>query len=174
MERNTEKEFEYAYTEYSEALFRFCYFRISDKNRAKEIMQDAYTQTWQYIVKGNYIENLRACLYKVARNLLINEKTRRKEISSLETMNEDTGFELIETDSDNTEEKSEGRRIMDFLKELDHESREILTMRYVDDMSLKEIASVIGINPNYATVKLHRATKKLKQMYNIENKYEKP
>lgn len=172
METKIVKEFENAYIENSEALFRFCYFRISDRSRAKEIMQDTFTQTWQYIVSGNSVENLRAFLYKVARNLVINELERRKQSISLETMHEE-GFDPEDSNEENTEEKSEGRRILDFIKNLEDDDREILIMRYVNEMSLKEIADILEITPNNATVRLHRSTTKLKNMYNIENQNEK-
>lgn len=167
MEHSIQQEFEKAYLEHSESIFRFCYFRISDRNRAKDVMQDTFTQTWQYIVKGNTIDNLKAFLYKVARNLIINEISRRKEIASLEEMNEEHGFDVADENSSNTEEKSEGRRLIEFIQTLDDESKDLLTMRYLEDMSVKDIAEVMNITPNNATVKLHRATKKLQQVYNI-------
>jgi len=68
-----EKQFIDAYDKYSEAIFRHCYYRVFDRERAKDFVQETFCKTWKYIVDGNDIENIRAFLYKTANNLIIDE-----------------------------------------------------------------------------------------------------
>lgn len=165
MQGDLEKEFEGAYIEFSEAIFRFCYFRVHDRDKAKEIMQDTFTRTWQYIAKGNDIDDLRPFLYKVARNLCINSSKRDKVDLSLDSFVEQFGIDIEDEYNSNSENASEGRMLLQFMEELDEDFKDLLIMRYVDDMSIKEIAKILGISTNNATVKIHRATKKLRELY---------
>lgn len=166
MKSTIQKEFEKAYDLYADALYRYCYFRIFNKERSEELVHDIFTQTWHYLVRGNVIDDFKPFLYKVARNLIINEITRRKQHDSLDAMHEETGFEIEDLKNSNTEEASEGRRIIEFLSTLDEESKELLTLRYIDDLPIKKIAEMLDVSTNNATVRLHRATKKLKELYN--------
>ena len=57
-----------SYEEFSDAIFRYALFQTSNKETALDIAQDTFTKTWQYLQKGEEIENIRAFLYRVARN----------------------------------------------------------------------------------------------------------
>lgn len=161
-------EFENAYETYSEAIFRYCAIRISDRERAKELMQDVFAQSWKYIVAGNKIENIQAFLYRVAHNMVVTELSRRKKNASLEAMREETGFDpATETDS-TPEERDDRTRIVALLEELDETSAEILRLKYIEEMSNLEIAEILESNENAVRVQLHRARKKLKALYDTK------
>ena len=90
-----EEEFSAAYESYSDALFRHCYFRLYDREKSKDIVQEAFIKTWEYASKGTEIENTRAFLYKVLNNLIVDE-IRRKKALSLEILLEG-GFQPIDS-----------------------------------------------------------------------------
>ena len=52
MRSSKEEEFLRAYEEFADAIFRHCYFRISDREVAKDLTQETFTRTWKYIVDG--------------------------------------------------------------------------------------------------------------------------
>ena len=89
-----EEEFSSAYESFSDALFRHCYFRLYDREKSKDIVQEAFIKTWEYSLKGQEIENTRAFLYKVLNNLIIDE-IRKKKALSLEILLEE-GFQPID------------------------------------------------------------------------------
>jgi DNA-directed RNA polymerase specialized sigma24 family protein len=82
-----------AYLLHSDSIFRFCFFRLSDRELAKEVAQEAFTRTWQYLVNGSEIKNIRAFLYKTASNLVIDQYRKRRPQDSLEALQEAVGFE---------------------------------------------------------------------------------
>ena len=47
-----QKEFEKAYDLYADAIFRHCYLRVSDRELAKDLMQEAFMKTWEYLASG--------------------------------------------------------------------------------------------------------------------------
>jgi len=173
MDNNTiYKEFEKAYNDLSEPIFRHCYFRIYNRERAAEITQDVFMRTWDYLRDGKKeVQNLRAFIYKVAHNLIVNEITRRKQPLSLDEIHEEHGFD---PGGDNEEEvmrnRLDGEQALKRLKDLDPNYRDVLYMRYVDELTVKEIAELRGEKENNVSVKIHRGLEKMKQMYRKENK----
>lgn len=157
-------EFIEAYDKYSDSIFRHCYFRVFDSEKAKEIMQETFTRTWEFIVNGNNIENLRAFLYKVANNLIVDSTRKKKEIS-LEKLSEqgfDPGFE----DKDKLQDIIDGKAAIATVKKLDAKYREAVLMRFVEGLSPKEIGNILGETENTISVRIHRALKQLRELIN--------
>lgn len=147
-----------AYEAFSDAIFRHCYFRIFNRERAKELMQETFMRTWKELAGGKSIENLRAFLYRVANNLIIDEARKKKEIS-LEKMQEE-GFDLAGRDRGQAIEAGEALLLA---RRLDSKYRNAVLMRYIDDFSPKEIAEIVGESENTVSVRIHRGLKQLKE-----------
>ena len=80
MEKNKQK-FTEAYNEYSDAIFRYCLYKISDREKALDFVQETFVRTWQYIQKGNEVENMKTFLYTTARHIIIDEYRKKKTLS---------------------------------------------------------------------------------------------
>jgi len=90
-----QKDFLKAYDELSDALFRHSFFRVSNKEVALDMVQDAFMKTWNHIVGGKIIENYKAFLYHVMNNLII-DYYRKSKSSSLDVLLDD-GFDPGDT-----------------------------------------------------------------------------
>lgn len=174
--REEERQFGEAYERYSDELFRHCSLRLSDRERAVEITQEAFMKAWQYMEKGETIRELRPFLYRTLHNLIIDEYRKMKSLSLESLVQNDEGGGDIESlmpaDESNTLEAAidrfEGSRALKALKELPDTYREVLVMRYVDGLSPKEIADAIGESENAVSVRVHRGLKKLKTLLEPE------
>ncbi len=171
MRNDTRHTFEDAYTRYSDELFRHCYLRISDRERALELTQECFLRTWEYVEKGKVVNEFRPFLYRTLKNLIIDEY-RKMKTQSLEKMVEDTEGGSVEAllppDESNTLEAAidrfEGARALEALKLLPDAYKEVLILRYVDGLSPKEIAQSLDENENAVSVRVHRGLKKLKEL----------
>src|SRR3989344_6415935 len=76
-----ETQFLEAYDKYADAIFRYCYYRVFDRDKANDYVQEAYCRTWKYLMQGNQIENIRAFLYRTANNIIIDESRKKKSFS---------------------------------------------------------------------------------------------
>lgn len=158
-----------SYEENSDALFRYCYFQTSNKEVAKDILQDTFTKTWIYLSGGNEVDNLKAFFYKVAKNLIIDHR-RKKKAHSLEAITE-TGVDFPDQDEEEkATENFDKEFVVAKLEKLDPDDREILSMRYINEMSIREISNALDMTPNNVSVKIHRATQKMKKV--LEDYYE--
>jgi len=162
MESSYEQQFLAVYDKYADALFRHCYFRIYDRELAKDLVQEAFSRTWSLLAEGQQIENLRAFLYRVVHNLIIDE-VRKKKPLSLEQLAEE-GFSPTNQSSADWGNQLDAKEAAAKLALLEESYRLVVTMRFIDDLSPKEIASTLGISENVVSVRIHRGLKKLRQL----------
>ncbi|MBP6856623.1 MAG: sigma-70 family RNA polymerase sigma factor [Candidatus Pacebacteria bacterium] len=158
------KQFLDAYDKYADDLFRHVIFRVSDKEAAKELLQETFMKTWEYMKKGNKVDEIRPFLYRVLHNQLIDYLRKRKPQVSLDELSED-GFDIAHGGRKEEESRIDAKKLLVLLDELDESYRNVLVMRYVDDMTIQEIAELTGDQPNSISVRLHRALKKLKELH---------
>lgn len=163
MKPDLKTKFEEVCRDNADALFRYCYFKVSDRELAKDLVQEAYFRTWNCLGKGEKIDNIRAFLYKVLNNLVIDEYRKKKAIS-LEQMAEN-GFDPAFNDRESIEDKIDGKMAVEMLQFIPESYQEVIFMRYVEDMSLKEISEIVGETENAISVRVHRGLKKIKEMF---------
>jgi RNA polymerase sigma-70 factor, ECF subfamily len=153
------------YDYFAPKIFRYIYYQVGrNKSLAEELAQQSFFKAWEYISSGKKpIENIQAFLYRVARNLVV-DLWRSKQKESLPLLDE-----LIETTegSQRWQEEIDAKVSVEFLeKTLDniHEQyREVLVMRYLQDMTVTEISKVLAKDKNNIYVLIHRATRALRK-----------
>lgn len=159
--RQTTDTFLKMYDELADALFRHCLFRVYDKERARELMQECFTRTWEQIAKGKEIQNLKAFLYRVANNLVIDEARKKKEVS-LEVLME-SGFEPGDLGHISIETAADARAVIAVMHTMDESIRDVIVMRYIDGLGPKDIAQITGESENVISVRLHRGLRKVQE-----------
>ena len=157
-----EVEFTDAYEKYSEAIFRHCYYRVFDREKAKDFVQEVFCRTWKYIIEGNEIENIRAFLYRIANNIIIDESRKKKSVSLDQIM--EKGFYPKIDSRQRDEDYFTAKEVVKVIKSIDEKYRDVITMKYIDDFSTKEIASITGETENNVYVRIHRGLEKLKEI----------
>ena len=161
--KTPEEVFLAAYEEHADARLRHCMLRVRDRELAKDIVQEAYSKTWVYMSEGKEIEYLRAFLDRVANNLII-DWARKKKASSLDTLMEDDGFEPVDDNIKDFADVPAAREAIKLLGELDEMYRTAITMRYLDEMTPREIAEALGVSENVVSVRIHRGIEKLSKL----------
>lgn len=163
-----EAQFLAAFDEYSDALFRHAQLRLSDRERAIDVVHDTFTKVWGYIRKGYEIEQFRPFLYKVLNNLIIDEYRKRKE-SSLDALLETDGVdegsfeELTDQSVEHLTAMIDGKKAFALLADIPDQYREVIILRFVDGLGPKEISVLIEETENIVSVRLHRGLKLLKK-----------
>lgn len=157
-----EKEFVNAYDQYADAIFRHCYYRIFDHEKAKDFMQETFFRTWKYMANGTDIENIRAFLYRTANNIIIDESRKKKSVSLNEIM--EKGFSPSIDTRQATENYFTQKEVVEIINSLDEKYRDVIIMKYIDGFSPKEIAHITSNTESNIYVKLHRGLKIVKEI----------
>jgi RNA polymerase sigma-70 factor (ECF subfamily) len=166
---NEEQAFTRAYDQYADAIFRHCYFKTSNQELAKDLTQQTFLQAWAYTQNGKSVREWRAFLYRLANNLVI-DWYRRKKADSLDQLLEE-GFSPETTDAhEEPTLLAEFNLALKLLDQLEPADRDLMVWRYVEDLSIREIADLLGERGNTVSVRLHRATKKITRLINDREK----
>ena len=73
MERGQETAYREAFETLADPLFRHAFFRLSDRERAYDLVQEAFLKTWDHLVAGGEVRHFRSFLYRTLNNLIIDE-----------------------------------------------------------------------------------------------------
>ena len=161
------------YNKLSDQVFRYCIFRISDRDAALDITQDVFTKYWDALSEGQKIKSDRALIFTIARNLIIDHyrKTKSVSLDALTESNEDDEEKNIEefivmenNKKYEIELETEGRFLINKIIELPKAYQQIIYLRYAEGMNPKEIAKIMGISENAASVRIHRGIEELRKI----------
>lgn len=162
--------FSKVYDLYVERIYRFIYFKVSRQEEAQDLTSEVFLKTWQYIIDGKEIKNLNAFLYKIARNLVIDHyrKESKREISLDKEAIEQQEMTAVLDQLKQVEAKIEVEKIEEKLKGLKDEYREVIILRFVEGLAIKEIAEIVEKKSGAVRVILYRAINTLKDLMSEE------
>ncbi len=157
------------YDLYIDKIYRFIYFKLNNKEETEDLTSGVFLKVWSYLIvgPGKEIDSFSGLVYKVARNSLIDlyrEKAKRHEFpleQGLEQIADTKEIKAIEN-------LPEIEMLLKKLKRLKQDYQEVLTMRYVEELTVREIAEILGKSNINIRVTLHRATKKLQELVGDE------
>lgn len=162
-EKEYKKEFLTLYEKHSDELFRYCFFKTGGREQSLEIVQEVFMKTWVTMQKGTIMDNPKAFLYASTRNS-ITDWYRKKKPVSLDAMSEE-GFDAPYETNVRVTDRVDTERILAKTGELEEKYREIIILRFVNDLSVTEIAALLNEKENNISVRLHRAIEKLRKIY---------
>lgn len=158
--------FEAAYDAYFEAIFAFLARRMNDRERAKELAQETFMRTWQYIRNGNTVQYMRPFLYRSAHNLLKNEiRAKRGTVSLDRLLAEERMAEPVDEHAVSADTQCDARHVLRCAHLLSPIYRDAVLLRYADGLSVREIASVLDASPAATAVRIHRGIRQLRLLY---------
>jgi RNA polymerase sigma-70 factor (ECF subfamily) len=152
-----------AHNDYEKGLNARAFFKVSNRETGEDLVQQTFMKTWIYLVKGGKIEIMKAFLYHILNNLIVDEY-RKKKTSSLESLTE-KGFEPKAVDGVNLMNSLDGKAAILLIERLPEMYKKIMRMKYVQDLSLEEMSLITGLLKNTIAVRLHRGLEKLKILY---------
>lgn len=152
-----------AHHDYEKGLNLYAFFKVNDHALGEDLVQSTFIKTWSYLVKGGKVDVMRAFLYHILNNLIVDEYRKRKTIS-LDILS-DKGFEPSSPGSQNLPNVLDGKAALILIQRLPEAYQKVMRMKYVQDLSLKEISLITGQSKNTIAVQVHRGLKKLKLLY---------
>lgn len=183
MELDSKKAyFENYYHRMADRLFRFVLLRVGDREAALDLTEETFFKFWQALLADKQIQSENALLFTIARNKVI-DWYRKKRPESLDSMIEaalDEDREPIqvidETACEEMRISVEASAVIRDLQKLPPQYREILQMRFVDDLSIEEMAEILQISTNAVSLRVHHGIQKLRKKLGIdlENENDKP
>ena len=156
--------FEILLSRHKQSLFSYILYMVRNRDLADDIFQDTFIKAIFTIKQGRYTENgkFRAWITRIAHNLIVDYF--RQERSENTVSNDEYEFDLfnnskvcednIETVMVKAQVFDDVRKLVDYLPE---SQREVLKMRYYQELSFKEIADKTGVSINTALGRMRYA-----------------
>lgn len=162
------EQFVVLYDKYFDQIYRYVARRVSDQDTAEDLVSQTFYDAFAHLKKFEWRGYpFSSWLYKIAHNNVLRwyrEQSKGHKVG-LEEITELTDTTVDQKgDAIRGEEKAEIAKIMD---QLEPEEREIVRLKYFEDVSNIEIADIMGISANHVGVKIYRSLKKLKQLLEI-------
>jgi RNA polymerase sigma factor (sigma-70 family) len=131
---------------------------LADRNEAEEAAQDAFIKAFQALKAFHRESKFSTWLYRIAFNTAVSySRKHRKGQVSIEKV-----VVAIDHEGENEMERADKKRFLDeALARLNEADRTALTLFYLRELSLEEIAEVTGMPANTAKVRIHRARQKM-------------
>lgn len=166
--RSTALEEEYlsAYDAYADAVFRLCYGKTSNREEAKDMTQEAFLRVWQRLDSGGAdIENLRAFLFTVTRNLIKDYYKKKKPVLARDLP--EGAMEEIPSAPDQFR-YAESKLLLSALEKVSDPYRESLMLHLVEGYPIGEVAKILNERPNTISVRVKRGLEKVRAALQIE------
>lgn len=168
-EESRKARFRELYEHHYATLFAYALRRSPDPIDAHDVAADTFLILWRRLDDApRSDEDVPLWLYGVARRVLANRHRTRHRQERLthrfaETIAEGATLEEVASHRRNA------RRLLEALLELSEQERELLLLSAWEHLSTTELATVLGCSENAAAIRLHRARKRLTEVYEKEN-----
>jgi RNA polymerase sigma-70 factor (ECF subfamily) len=153
------------YDAYVEPIYRFIYFKVSSAEQAEDLTSETFLKAWQYLKEKKDVPHLQALLYSVARSVVIDHYRAVASERGDQPLDEAQASELTDDASEkllrDVETKFDTTLVIEKLRRLKDEYREVIVMKYLDELNTREIAQALGKSSANVRVILHRATQAL-------------
>lgn len=165
------RQFTEVYEREADGLFRFSLLRTSNRDQARDIVQDTFMRFWQTLIDGKEITHERAFLYKITRNLII-DWYRKAKSESLDVLIENKEGEMNEfPDTEahrNITFSAEAREIISAIQKLEPAYRDVVYFRYVEEIPPQEIGRLLDLSTNVVSVRINRGLEQLRTYLNLK------
>ena len=148
-----------------DALFTYILFVVHDNDTANDIFQETFVKAIMYLQKGRYTPTgkFSAWMMRIAHLIDVNEDNDLSNISSDELLDASKEADFV-----NKQVLCDVKKLMEFLPAT---QREVVFMRYYQEMSFKEIAETTGVSINTSLGRMRYALinmRKLARQNSIE------
>lgn len=158
------KAFDELLARYQSKLFNYIYFIVRNQEVAEDLFQETFVKAITTIQQGRYTASGKfgAWLTRIAHNMIIdgfrqerNENTISNDESEIDLLNDaDLCDDNVEMQMMNEQTLNDVRRLVDALPD---NQREVVYMRFYQDLSFKEIADITGVSINTALGRMRYA-----------------
>ena len=160
------QKFEHLVKNYQEPLFRFV-ANLAGHSNVEDLVQDIFVSAFSHLDTFDPDRaSFRTWIYRIARNRVLNEKKKRREILFADAPERATG----RTPSDDLLEKEAFERLDEAFGRLPFRERVIFVMAEIEGLSYKQIARVENLALGTVKSRLFRAKERLRKAFDEYHK----
>jgi RNA polymerase sigma-70 factor (ECF subfamily) len=158
------KAFEMLYLHYMEKIYRYIYFRVADEAQAEDMTEEVFVRAWEALPKYKLGETrFTSWLYTIAHNLIV-DHYRRRNPTPISTHDLNRYADRRDLPERIVSRRQEFDVLAKSIMQLEDLEQQVLILRFVEELSHREIAKIIGKSQTASRVIQHRALKSLRKL----------
>lgn len=160
-QKGDKKAFENIYNFFFKRIYRYCDYNLAKREVAEDLTQETFIKCWKSLPSFSFKKggSFQAFLFKIAKNLIIDESRKKKTLAMEEYLEEGVWDDLEEK----LDKKNQETNVKNAISKLEEIDRQIIILRFFEDLSFSEVEEVIDIKSGTLRVRTHRILKKLKE-----------
>jgi len=165
-----------AYDLYVDKIYRFVFYKVASAEDAQDLTSAVFLKAWDHIRENSLTDHktLPALFYKIARNTVIDHyRKTAKEQANVALADSENELDLPDKSQDPAARfalASDLAAVNEKLAELKEEYREAIVLRYIDELSIGEIAEILEKSNGNVRILIFRALKALRELLEAEKK----
>lgn len=160
-QQEKEKLFKSHYDEWSEAVYRFLYYKTGDKALCEDLVHDVFVKYWNRIEKDE-IQNIKNYLFTIAKNLMINHTRHQKVVLKFQ---QNFRPDSIKSPHFSLEVSEFKNKLEKAISELPEGQREVFLLNRVEGLKYREIAELLQISQKAVEKRMTKALQILRQIH---------
>ena len=156
------EQYEYFLNRYGQQVFVLVDRIVSCQEDAEELTQDVFLKAFQQLSSFKAESSFSTWIYRIATNIAISAV--RKKRNDVLRLDDSVFANLSDTQVDaalEDESEEQMERLQQAMNQLEADERALITLYYLEEKPLVEVAFILGLTEGNAKVKLHRIRKKL-------------
>lgn len=149
---------------YQDRLYSAVVHIVRCRAEAEDVVQEAFIQAYVKLQTFKHNSRFYTWLYRIAVNVSISHRRRKRVELSVEQNREASGDEPIDTyaaPSEPLELAERKQKLERAMAQLSEEHRTIIVLRHMDEFSYEELADILEISVGTVRSRLHRARAQL-------------
>jgi RNA polymerase sigma-70 factor, ECF subfamily len=152
------------FNHYQPMIYRFVLVKVGRREDAEDITHQVFLAAWQNIKNYKYQGHpFSSWLYQIARNQVVDHYRAKKNETSLEKMDPEY-FVLPANATFDLSLKLDIEKVRKAIGELKSDYQDIIVFRFIEELSLKEIAEMLHKTEGAVKLMQHRAIKELQRV----------
>ena len=146
-------------------VYRHVFYRVSNQADAEDITQEVYVRAWKAIHRYKTTgAPFTAWLLSIAGNLIIDYYRKRQKHSQISEDLKEAPLESVPTPQEQAEINLDRTLLKEKVLRLKGDKQKVILMRFIDDRSVEEIATILKKTENAIRVIQFRALSDLRKM----------
>jgi RNA polymerase sigma-70 factor (ECF subfamily) len=155
---------------FQEPIFRMVYYRTRSRMDAEDLTQEIFVKALESLSKLRDLERFRTWLFRVAVNRVTDFYRKKSILGIFKKRNHDTEADEADTTTtddpdalDHVMRQEFWKHVKSFSSKLSRREQEVFFLRFMDHLSLQEIAQVLDKSESAVKTHLYRGLKKFKE-----------
>ena len=156
------KAFGALYDHYQPQIYRFLFLKVAGREEAEDLTHQVFLNVWLGIPRYKHRGfPFSSWLYQIARNQVVDHYRAHREAVSLEGIDPEAFADRFS--EEDLDKNLEVERAIGTIRSLKQEYQDVLILRFVEDLSVKEVASTMDKSEGAIKLLQHRALKILRE-----------